>query len=82
MIEILRAYFLLGLCYRDILRRLASMHGIVISMRTLQRLLKAVVACCLFGTKPLPQTMLTYCELGSQKHIQVKFESIYCELQS
>ena len=41
MIEILRAYFLLGLCYRDILRCLASMHGIVISMRTLKRLLKA-----------------------------------------
>ena len=35
-----------------------------------------------FGTKPLPQTMLTYWELGSQKHIEVKFESIYCELQS
>ena len=28
----------------------------------------------LFGTKPLPEPMLGYCQLDSWKHISVKFE--------
>ena len=33
-----------------------------------------VTACRLFGAKPLPQTMLAYCQLGSREYISVKFE--------
>ena len=33
-----------------------------------------VMACCLFGTKPLPKPMLAYCQLDSWEHISVKFE--------
>ena len=33
------------------------------------------MACCLFGTKPLPEPVLTYCYLGSSwKHSSVKYE--------
>ena len=34
-----------------------------------------VMACRLFGAKPLPEPMLAYCQLDSWKHISVKFES-------
>ena len=34
-----------------------------------------VMACCLFGTKPLPEPMLVYCHLDSWEHTSVKFES-------
>ena len=36
-----------------------------------------VIACCLFGTKPLPEPMLSYCQLYLYKQTSVKFESIY-----
>ena len=41
-----------------------------------------VMACCLFGTKPLPETMLTYCQLDSWEHISVKFESEFYHFHS
>ena len=34
-----------------------------------------VMACRLFGTKPLPEPVLAYCQLDSWEHITVKFES-------
>ena len=34
-----------------------------------------VMACRLFGTKPLPEPMLDYCELDSCEQISVKFKS-------
>ena len=33
-----------------------------------------VMACRLFGTKPLPEPMLAYCQLDSWEQISVKFE--------
>ena len=32
-----------------------------------------IMACRLFGTKPLSEPMLTYCQLGPEEHISVKF---------
>ena len=37
--------------------------------------LAQVMACHLFSTKPLPELMLTYCQLDSWEQISVKFES-------
>ena len=34
-----------------------------------------VIACRLFGAKPLPEPMLAYCQLESWEQISVKFES-------
>ena len=34
-----------------------------------------VMACRLFGTKPLPEPMLAYCQLDSWEQVSVKFES-------
>ena len=31
------------------------------------------MACRLFGTKPLPEPMLTYCQLDPEEQIAVKF---------
>ena len=31
--------------------------------------------CCLFGTKPLPEPMLAYCQLDSWEQISVTFKS-------
>ena len=36
-----------------------------------------VMACRLFGAKPLPEPMLTYCQLDPKKQTSVKFESQY-----
>ena len=33
-----------------------------------------VMACCLFGAKPLPEPMLAYCQLDSWEQIAVKIE--------
>ena len=33
-----------------------------------------VIACRLFGAKPLPGVMLAYCQLDSWEHISMKFE--------
>ena len=33
-----------------------------------------VMACCLFGGKPLPEPMLVYCQLNSSKQVSVIFE--------
>ena len=41
-----------------------------------------VMACCLFGAKPLPVLMLAYCQLDSWEHISVKFESEYYNFHS
>ena len=38
-------------------------------------LLVQVMACSLFGSKPLPEPMLAYCQLDSCEQISVKFES-------
>ena len=35
------------------------------------------MACHLFGTKPLPEPMLTNCQLQSQEQTAVKFKSKY-----
>ena len=39
-----------------------------------------VIACRLFGTKPLPEPMLAYCQLYSWEQISMKFESEFCNL--
>ena len=39
--------------------------------------LDQVVACRLFGAKPLPEQMLTDCQLDPWEHTSVKFESKY-----
>ena len=41
-----------------------------------------IMACRLFGTKPLPEPMLTYCQLDSWEQISVKFESEFCHFHS
>ena len=33
------------------------------------------MACCLFSTKPLSETMLPYCQLDPKEHISMKFYS-------
>ena len=41
-----------------------------------------VMACCLFGTKPLPEPMLVYCQLYSWEQISVKFKSEFYHFHS
>ena len=41
-----------------------------------------VMACRLFGAKPLPEPMLIYCQLDSWEHISVKFESEFYHFHS
>ena len=41
-----------------------------------------VVACRLFGAKPLPKPMIAYCQLNSWGQILVKFESEFCHFHS
>ena len=41
-----------------------------------------VMACRLFGAKPLPEPMLAYCELDSWEQISVKFESEFYHFHS
>ena len=41
-----------------------------------------VMACCLFGTKPLPEPMLAYCQLDSWERISVTFESEFYHFHS
>ena len=41
-----------------------------------------VMACRLFGAKPLPEPMLAYCQLDSWEHISVEFESEFCYFHS
>ena len=41
-----------------------------------------VMASRLFGAKPLPEPMLTYCQLDSWEHISVKFESEFYHFHS
>ena len=41
-----------------------------------------VMACCLFGTKPLPEPMLTYCQLDCWEQISVKLESKFYHFHS
>ena len=36
-----------------------------------------IMACCLFGAKPLPELMLTYCKLDPLEQTSMKFESKY-----
>ena len=36
-------------------------------------ILLQILACCLFGTKPLSEPMMPYCQLDSTEHISVKF---------
>ena len=40
------------------------------------------MTCRLFGTKPLPEPMLTYCQLDSWEQISVKFEAEFYHFQS
>ena len=35
------------------------------------------MACCLFDNEPLPEPMLTYCQLDPREWTSVKFESKY-----
>ena len=39
-----------------------------------------VIACLLFGAKPLPEMMLSYCQLEPLEHISVIFESRHYNL--
>ena len=41
-----------------------------------------VMACCLFGTEPLHETMLAYCHLDSWIHIAMNFESEFYNIHS
>ena len=41
-----------------------------------------VMACRLFGAKPLPEPMLAYCQLDSQEQISVKLESEFYDFHS
>ena len=41
-----------------------------------------VMACCLYGTKPLPEPMLPFCQLDSWEKISVKFESRFYHFRS
>ena len=41
-----------------------------------------VMACRLFGAKPLPEPMLAFHQLDSRKQISVKFESEFCHFHS
>ena len=41
-----------------------------------------VMACLLFGAKPLPEPMLAYCQLDSWEHNWVKFESKFYHFHS
>ena len=41
-----------------------------------------VMACRLFGAKPLPKPMLLYCQLDSWEQVSVKFESEFCYFHS
>ena len=41
-----------------------------------------VMACRLFGAKPLPEPMLVYCQLDSWEQISVKFESEFYHFRS
>ena len=45
-------------------------------MRQLTRsALDQIMACCLFGTKPSPELMLTYCQSDPYEQTSLKFES-------
>ena len=41
-----------------------------------------VMACRLFGAKPLPEPMLVYCQLDSWEQVSVKFESEFYHFHS
>ena len=41
-----------------------------------------VMACCLFGAKPLPEPALAHCQLHSWEQISVKFESKFYHFHS
>ena len=41
-----------------------------------------VMACCLFGGKPLPEPMLTYCQLDLKEHILMKYYLKFESFQS
>ena len=41
-----------------------------------------IMACRLFGAKPLPEPMLAYCQLDSWEQISVKFESEFYRFDS
>ena len=41
-----------------------------------------VMACGLFGAKPLPEPMLAYCQLDSWEQISLIFESEFCHFHS
>ena len=41
-----------------------------------------VMACRLFGTKPLPKPMLTYCQLDPQEQTSFKFQSVFKHFHS
>ena len=41
-----------------------------------------VMSCRIFGAKPLPETMLAYCQLDSWEQISVKFESEFYNFHS
>ena len=41
-----------------------------------------VMACRLFGAKPLPEPMLIYCQLDSREQVSVKFESEFYHFHS
>ena len=41
-----------------------------------------IMACRLFGAKPLPEPMLAYCQLNSWEHISMKFEPEFYHFHS
>ena len=41
-----------------------------------------IMACRLFGAKPLPEPMLAYCQFDSWEHISVKYESEFYNFHS
>ena len=52
----------------------SSPHSAAYMRRWTGSSLVQVMACRLFGAKPLPEPMMAYCQLDSWEQISVKFE--------
>ena len=73
-----------GWCYPTILYRhwLISPYSAAYMRQWTGSALVQVMACRLYGTKPLPEPMLAYCQLDSWEQISAKFESEFYHFHS
>ena len=51
-------------------------------MRRQSKSLVPIMACRLVGAKPLPATLMVYCQLDSWEQVSVKFELVFYHLHS